>query len=299
MALSGILFSLITAFCWAVVPLIYRRNMVGITFQEMNAVRAFGFTGTMALILLVTRPEAMTILPSTGILLLILGSTILGNLTGDVLYMKTIQEIGVSKTVAITSVYPLIVTAVSVIWLHESITVKTLAGTVAIIVGLNFLRKETGETSTLKGSSGKGFLMGMLTALCWGLSIPVTRWILLNTSLDSVTLNYWRGLIFLPATWFVWSYRSVLGLHPWKRVFTLTRRNWLELNSAGAIALAIGGTFLTLALKMAPASIVTPITASSPLISTLLAVVLLGEKVTHRQWLGVILIIIGSTIINF
>lgn len=297
MALSGILFSLTTAFCWAVVPLIYRRNMVGITFQEMNAVRAFGFTGTMALILFVTHPEAMTALPSAGILLLILGSTILGNLTGDVLYMKTIHQIGVSKAVAITSIYPLIVTTISVIWLHESVTLKILGGTVAIITGLNLLRKETSQAKS-HSSSGKGFLLGVLTALCWGLSIPVTRWILLNTGLDSITLNYWRGIVFLPATWFVWSYRSVLGLHPVMRVFSLTPKNWLELNAAGAIALAIGGTFLTLALKMAPASIVTPITASSPLISTLLAVALLGEKVTRRQWLGVILIITGSTIIN-
>ena len=137
-----------------------------------------------------------------------------------------------------------------------------------------------------------------MTALCWGLSIPVTRWILVNGILDSVALNYWRSVIFLPATWFVWTYRSALGLHPLKRVFTLTRRNWLELNAAGAIALAIGGTFLTLALRMAPASIVTPITASSPLISTLLAVLLLGERVAGIQWMGVILIITGSAIIN-
>ncbi len=299
MAITGILFALTTAFCWALVPLIYRRNMVGITFQEMNAVRAFGFTGTMILIVLATRPESLTALPSGGIFLLILGSTLLGNIIGDVLYMKTIHVLGVSKSVAITSIYPLIVTATSVLWLGESVTLKVLGGTLSIILGLNLLRRETGkDVQTSDGSSGKGFLLGVMTACCWGFSIPVTRWILLSGALDSVALNYWRSIVFLPVAWIVWTYRSALGLHPWKRVFTLTRKNWLELNAAGAIALAIGGTFLTLALKLAPASIVTPITASSPLISTMLAVLLLAEKVTGIQWVGVALIITGSTIIN-
>ena len=150
MALTGVLFALTTAFCWAIVPLIYRRNMVGITFQEMNAVRAFGFTGTMVVIVLLTRPGALTELPPSGILLLIIGSTILGNLTGDVLYMKTIHEIGVSRAVAITSIYPLIVTAISVLWLCESVTPQILGGTLAIIFGLNLLRRETGKDTSAR-----------------------------------------------------------------------------------------------------------------------------------------------------
>ncbi len=260
--------------------------------------RSFGFLGTMVLLVLL-QGRGLPV-PLRGLnLLLLTASTLLGNVIGDTLYLSSIAKIGVGRAVAVTSIYPLVVTSLSALWLGEKITLPVLAGTVCVVLGLNLLRKESGADSSVGVETKTGFILALATALCWGLSIPVTRRLLLETGLSSQDLNFWRSLIFLPAVWTFWALRCLLGFHHPRRVLEITRRSWIELNIAGAIALALGGTFLALALQRAPASVVTPITASSPLISTLLAIFFLKENSTRRQWIGIVLVVIGSTIVSF
>jgi drug/metabolite transporter (DMT)-like permease len=269
--------------------------MTGLSFPEVNAVRSFGYLGTMILFVLF-QGKGITLMETYAFLLLT-GSTLLGNVIGDVLYLSSIDKIGVGRAVAVTSTYPLVVTAFSAIWLKETVTVPILIGTVSVILGLNLLCKERGSGPE-GNQTKKGFFLALATALCWGISIPMTRWLLLDTGLSSMDLNFWRAIIFLPSVWILWILRCRLGYHSPRRVARLPLRTWLELNAAGAIALALGGTFLAGALQRAPASVVTPITASSPLISTLLAIVLMGEKSTRRQWAGIVLIVVGSAVIS-
>ena len=294
----GIVLALTTALCWAIVPLIYRRNMGDLSFPEVNAIRSFGFVGAMVLLVLFQGTGMPPALRGPHFLLL-LAATLLGNVFGDVLYLSSIAKIGVGRAVAITSTYPLVVTVLSALWLGERITLPIAVGTVSVVAGLNLLRKGNDDDRGHLPEAKRGFLLALATALCWGLSIPVTRWLLLETDLSSMDLNFWRSLVFFPSVWALWLLRCRLGYHRPERILALKGRSWLALNGAGALALALGGTLLALALQRAPASVVTPITASSPLVSTLLAILFLGETSTRRQWAGIVLVVVGSAIISF
>lgn len=271
--------------------------MADLSFPEVNAIRSFGFVGTMVLLLVLQGKGMPPPLRGSHFLFFIV-STLLGNVIGDVFYLSSISKIGVGRAVAITSAYPLIVTAVSALLLGERITLPIVIGTIAVILGLNLLRKESLHERDKSSQTRRGLLLALATALCWGLSIPVTRWLLLETGLSSIDLSFWRSLIFFPSVWLLWLVRCRMGYHRPQRIFSLSRRSWLALNGAGALALALGGSLLGQALQRAPASVVTPITASSPLISTLLAIVLLGERSTRRQWAGIVLIVVGSTVVS-
>ena len=78
---------------------------------------------------------------------------------------------------------------------------------------------------------------------------------------------------------------------------TVGLKRGVELVFVGMLSLAIAGTFVNLALQDAPASLVIPLTATSPLVSTLLAVFFFRERVQGIQWAGIFLIVVGSALV--
>jgi len=204
---------------------------------------------------------------------------------------------GVSFAVAVTSTYPLVVIAVSAIWLRETISFLLLSGTVIIVLGLNLIRRGY-SAGNIGPNLRKGFFLAIFAALLWGLSNPIIRWTILKTGVDSLTFNLWRSLAFLPLVWGTWLFRTFCRPVRETSLETVGIRRGLELVFVGALSLAIAGTFVNLALQDAPASLVTPLTATSPLLSTLLAVFFFRERVTGSQWWGIFLIVAGSALVS-
>ncbi|HOO62516.1 MAG TPA: DMT family transporter [Synergistaceae bacterium] len=299
MTIAGLFYSLLTAFCWGTVPVIYRRNMVQMPFEKMNALRSFGFLGAMGVLVYFYAPHSFLEVP-LSIIALIGGACFLGNVLGDVLYMKSIGLLGIGKASAITSISPLVVMIISMFWLGESLTPWGITGALSIIFGLNLVRRTEGvqKRSREEANLRKGFLLAVLTALCWGCSFPVTKWILSNTTVDVASLNFWRAVAFVPFSWAFWLFRASRMPRKETSLFTTSKVVFLELLAAGALALALGGFFLARALERAPASLVSPLTSSYPLIAVSWGVFLFHEKLKGMQLLGVCAIIVGTVIIS-
>ena len=51
-------------------------------------------------------------------------------------------------------------------------------------------------------------------------------------------------------------------------------------------------------LQFAPASVVTPLTSTSPLLTTLFAVFVMGERLRRVQWIGTLLVVVGSAAVG-
>ena len=296
MSISAILFSFAAAFCWAVAPLIYRRNLVGITLYDLNACRSIGFIGAMILLALVFDREVLLRIPSTAVIAAAAGVTLFTNLLGDVLYMASIDAMGVSFAVAVTSIYPLATIATSAAWLGEKISLPLVTGAVTIILGLNLIRRGYSGTGT-GPNLRKGFFLAITAAVLWGVSDTMIRWTIMETNVDSLTFNLWRALAFLPLAWGAWLYKSLGRPEARNPLKTIGLHRGAELVFVGTLSLAIAGTFVNLALQDAPASLVIPLTATSPLLSTLLAVFFFRERVVGLQWAGVFLIVVGSALV--
>lgn len=296
MSAAAILFSFGAAFCWAVVPLIYRRNLGGLSLYDLNAIRSIGFIGGMVVLALVFNPDVLFRIPSATVIASSAVIALLANLIGDFLFIASIEAMGVSFAVAVTSIFPLITIAASAIWLREPLSVVLISGAVTIVLGLNFIRMGYSERE-IGPSLRKGFFLALATAFLWGVSDTMIRWTILETGVDSLTFNLWRSLAFLPLAWGTWIFRSFKKPAGKSLLETVGFRRGVELVFAGMLSLAIAGVFVNLALADAPASLVIPLTATSPLLSTLLAILFFRESVTGGQWLGVFLIVMGSALI--
>jgi transporter family protein len=83
-----------------------------------------------------------------------------------------------------------------------------------------------------------------------------------------------------------------------QRLESVSRRSYLFLTLSG---LATGASWICYfrALKLGPASLVAPIDKLSVVLVALLGVVVLGERLSPRNWLGVALIALGAVLVGF
>jgi transporter family protein len=73
--------------------------------------------------------------------------------------------------------------------------------------------------------------------------------------------------------------------------------SWNGFGVASGAALAFGLLFYYMALQAGRASIVVPLTASYPVVAVLLSYLILGDRPTPAQWVGIMLVIAGSLLL--
>lgn len=299
METAGILFALGASLCWGTVPVIYKLGMGKVLMEKMNAIRSFGFLGSSLIIFWLAGEGSME--GASWVILVGLASAVLlANVAGDLLFFIGIDAIGVGKATAVTCSYPLFVTVISVALLGESVTVMTLSATIAVIAGLVLLRSRSIAQVEGSGATLKGLAASLGAAFLWGGSLVVTRWAVLESDLGPAALNLWRALFFMPISWGWWSCRYLsMGGKDRPDFFRTDGKSWIALVLAGALALSIGGFSITKAMMLAPASLVSPIAATSPLIAAIWGRLLFSERLSPSQLLGVVLIIAGSVALTY
>ncbi|HKU54411.1 MAG TPA: EamA family transporter, partial [Rhizomicrobium sp.] len=82
----------------------------------------------------------------------------------------------------------------------------------------------------------------------------------------------------------------------WQPLDAIPRRTWLFLLLS---ALATGASWLCYyrALKLGPASGVAPIDKMSVLLVAVFALLFLGERLEPRNWLGIVMIAVGTVLV--
>jgi len=211
--------------------------------------------------------------------------------------MLSLALIGVSRTVPISSIYPLFTMLFAAMFLGEGVTSFLLLGTVVIILGIWLVSQErTGSSDVTRGALYKGVFISLAAAVVWSVSIifmdhalelsqsqlaPVDAALVVNMARMSMTT-----LLFLALSPFI--DRQFLFMK-------LKRRTWIILASAGIIALGLGWVLLAVSLSFIEASRAVPISSVSPLFATLIGAFFLKEKVTVRIFVGSALIVLGTS----
>lgn len=131
----------------------------------------------------------------------------------------------------------------------------------------------------------KVFLIWFLTISLWGVSSILEKVGLKTVSpLVGLFVRTVFALVGLSVTVFLLEREKILTLR-FKEIFIL--------GTSGILAGFLGMLGYFSLLKAKEASLVVPLTASYPLVSTLLALLLLKEPITIYKFLGTILVILG------
>ena len=163
----GLAYALAALVSFGLSPILYKIGLGNRSLHiiEANTLRAWG--SLILLTPMLVNSCSLETLSDYALLLISL-SAILGPIIGDTLFMYSIRGIGVSIATPIVNSYSLIVTAISVIFFNEQLTLINALGGFLIILSLWILYFEKKELSRKVIA---GMLAGLGTAFMWALSI--------------------------------------------------------------------------------------------------------------------------------
>jgi drug/metabolite transporter (DMT)-like permease len=292
----GLLLAFLTAFCWGIAPVLYKRVLREMGLWKANAFRGLGILTLLATALFFLRAEVadelLSLRADQYLILALIALT--NNMVGDVFYFAAIRNIGVSLAAPITSSFPLAVAVISLFCFGEALSLSVLSGTLSIVAGLALLNIRAAE----KRDAGKsvylrGVLAAILAALCWAVGLSLNKHLTIQ-GVSAISITFWRGVFFsLMATAFL-----PLATRGEKNAPAASVTGVLAAACAGIVALVVGGWFFVTSLSVIPMNVATPIASSSPLIAAVIACAFMGESLRPIQWLGIVFVVVGAVAVG-
>jgi drug/metabolite transporter (DMT)-like permease len=172
----GILFGLVSASLWATTSLAVKAQSARVDTLSFNAFRmVIGALFFLALLPFFGGWNAVTGL-SSGSLTALSVSIICGAVIGDSLYFWSMTQIGASRAMPISGIYPLFTWALAVPILGETVTMRALLGTIFVLVGLTLIAPavEVEEAHAARWNR-LGVFAAIFAAAMWALSTTMMK----------------------------------------------------------------------------------------------------------------------------
>lgn len=289
----GELAALGAAFLWAVSTVVYGRLGRSYPPIELNLLK-----GAIAIVLIVLTllliGEQLPALNFTAIGLLLL-SGVIGIALGDTAYFEALNCLGARRALLMETLAPPIVAILALIFLQETLTVGAWFGILLTVLGVAWVVTERVPSSLAAPLQlPRGINFGILAAFAQASGAVLSRAALAESGISPIWATLFRlgagVLVLLPLTGFL------------RRRSSFQSKYSPSASSLGAIIFAAFlGTYLAIwlqqtALKFTAAGIAQTLTITSPLF-VLPIVVWIGEKVSFRAILGVLVSISGIALL--
>ncbi len=209
---------------------------------------------------------------------------IIGLAIGDTLYIKSLHYIEISRATAIASIYPLFV-GLWGYYMGENMKITRIIGIFLIIMSIWF-----STNFSIRKLPEIGVLYALATALSWSIGIILVKMYIDN--LNVILANALRYPFIIP--FMLIRYLFDKGeLYNMKRI---PRKTFFMLVLSGILTV-ISNIMMVFSLQIADASLVSPIIATQPVQTTILAYLLIKEKVSSRVLFSILLLVLGTIIL--
>ncbi len=288
----GEIAALCAALIWAVASLIYTGIGRQLSPIALNFTKGW-IAIALFLVTIVVFNHPFPVFNSTGILLLLLSGAI-GIGFGDTAYFNALNCIGARRTLLFETLAPPLSAILAVLFLREQLLIQAWCGIALTIGGVIWVVMErTPDRSTGNIRPRLGSLYALLATLGQSGGAVLSRAALINSEIDTL----WSTLI-----------RLIGGtVVLWIWIFLRQQKNEvIKPFQSGRLLSAIVGTALIstylgiwlqqTSLKFAPTGIAQALSSTSPLF-VIAIVLVLGERVSVRSMLGVIIAIMGVSLL--
>jgi len=294
--MMGELAALGAAICWSVAAILYKEALLKTKPISANIVRLSCTSAVLLIFLVVIGKFAVLTSLSAEVVFLACASGIIGLGFGDTLYMVSLKLIGVARAVPLTCIYPLFNLLWAVLLVGETVTLPVVLGAVTIVFGTWLLsqKKEADAADVQRKTLVKGMTAALITAIVWSVSITTMNMAVREApDLDhALVINTVRAAA---VSVFLLAFSPILDreLGFWK----VKRKTVVALIAGGIVALGLGWFLFTYSFVETLESRAVPISSTTPLFSTLSGIVFLHEKVTAKNAVGSIMIVVGIFLI--
>jgi len=227
-------------------------------------------------------------IPSFKLLLLIAALGFVGALT-LLVFMKALKLGHVAIVVPVSSVFGVIIVAFAVLILKEALTHSMIVGIALIILGTILISFKHSDLRTITGamvwSAGTG--LAIVTAFGWGIYYFFIRFVAVETG-PIVAAFYVELSVIIFLYIFLLFNRDKLqkpGRSDYKYIF---------INAFLVVVASI--TYYT-GITVSKVAVVAAITSAAPLVSSLLAIYVLKEKIELNQKLATLMIVVGVIVL--
>lgn len=283
--LIGALLALVSAFGWGTASVLIKLGMRNKSAITVNIIRLYITTFVYISIFLITGKYKEILSLSPEIILVTFISSLFGFVIGDYFYFNALKLMGVSRTVPITSSYPLWTMLWAWMFFGKKIITQTLLGALFIFLAIVIVRKGGLEERL----NPKGFVYAILAPISWSIAIVLLDF--LSLYIDPFAL---AGLRMTSAAIGI----SVFLPKYSKELKGVTKSEIGILSGAALLGLIIGQYAFVKSVSLVGSHISTPISAINPIVSSLLAVALLKEPPNSKIFVGLILAVVGVVLIS-
>ncbi|MFV2014542.1 MAG: DMT family transporter [Candidatus Heimdallarchaeota archaeon] len=287
----SVFLAFLAAFAWGINSHIMKKAMIG-----ENPMRAIGIRSAFTAPLLIPivaitlGVKAITIYFSSELSPLVIFTAVL-IIFGDGIFLFGLKYYDVSVILPIASTYPLFTVAILIFTDTEDIGYYTIVGTIFIIIGVGIVTRYSGGEGKF---SWRALAIGLGAGFCWGTSIFYVRLILTYDDTEAFGLTGIRTL-FMGLIGFIIYFASSE-----QRKLQKLRSDQEKINSikllalSGIIGWAIGASAFFWAVQMIGAGIPTPISSINPVIASVIGIFYGLEKITTKQFLGILFSVLGT-----
>ncbi len=228
-------------------------------------------------------------LPSARLLYIIAALGFVGAVS-MFLFMKAIKIGKIAIVVPITSGFGIVTVILAMIILKESLSFAAIAGILLVITGTIIISFRYSELKKIKAkavlSGGMGF--SLLVAIGWGVYYFFIRFV-------SVELGGVLSAIYVESA--VLFFIFLLALSNMNKIRKPHGRDYLYILITGLFIAAASIAYYT-GVSVSKVSVVAAITSAAPLVSSLLAVILLKERIELNQKIATLMIVAGLVILS-
>jgi DME family drug/metabolite transporter len=292
----GELAALSAAICWTASAILYKEALSKAKPISANIMRCVSTSVILvAFLTAIGKSWVLTSVPADAVVLACV-SGIVGLGFGDTLYMVSLKRIGVARAVPITCTYPLFNLLWAVFLVREQVTLPVVLGAIIIILGIWLLgqKKETHANGKKNKNLVIGVACALATAVIWSISITMIDMAVKETR----NLDYALAINTIRVTAIAISLLASAPLIDREFGFLkMQKKTSATLIFGGIVALGFGWFFLTYSFVNTLESQAVPISSTTPLFSTLSAIIFLHERVTMKNVFGSLLIVVGIFLI--
>ncbi|NJE48692.1 DMT family transporter [Thermococcus sp. 9N3] len=280
----GVLLALASAFSWASSTILVRVGLRRLSPIGANIFRLYVASTLFLLIFALTGNLSVFKLP-TRLLILAFISAQFGFVIGDYFYFNALKRMGVSRTVPITSTYPLWAILWAILFLGRTVKPHVIIGAVLVVLAIIIVKRAEEE----EHADRLGFIFAFIAPISWSVAITIMDY--LTKSIPSLQL---AGVRMVFAALGVSVFLPRYG----EEVRRISRREALVLVGAAVLGLILGQYLFVYSVSLVGSPIAAPVSAINPIIASLLAVLLLKEKPNARIFEGLILAVLGVILIS-
>lgn len=272
--------ALAAAICWSIATILFRRSGETIAPLALNLYKNILALLLFAATLLLARcwPSG-PVSNADRVLLLVSGGIGIG--LSDVLFFMTLNRVGAGLQAIITTSYSPSIIVLSVLFLHERLTLVQGLGIALILAAVGIVAYDrSGHAHVERKTMLSGVIFGLLATATQAVSIVMVKRLLERSPL--VWANSWRliGGVLVSALLFLLLPTKRVDLRPLR-----SPRNWLALAPGAIMGSYVSLLFWLGGMKFAQASTAAALNQTATLWTFVFAALVLKEPATQsRLW---------------